>query len=115
MSHLPVFLLVILLGVGIDSAIPVLCQASGAEHAAYRQVSISIKGMMCSSCGQEIEKSLKKVAGVTEVKVDVPNDLATVSYDERKVTPRQLAEVIRKAGYEAKLQSEGHSPPPSGR
>jgi len=106
MRHLPGVLLVVILAVGVAVAVPAVCPASGVEQPAQRQVVIIIKGMMCSSCGQEIEKSLKKVAGVGTVKVDVPNDRATVSYDERKVTPRQLAESIRKAGYEASLPTE---------
>lgn len=108
MRHLPGIFLTVFLACAVDIAIPALCPSSGAEHAAQRQVVISIKGMMCSSCGQEIEKILKKVVGVGAVKVDVPSDRATVSYDERKVTPRQLLEAIRNAGYEAMLPAEAH-------
>jgi len=115
MHRLPGIFLMVLIAVGVDVAIPPMCPVSGAEQAAQHQVVISIKGMMCSSCGQEIEKTLKKVAGVGAVKVDVPNDRATVSYDERKVTPRQLAEAIRKAGYEAMLPTEAHPTPTAGR
>lgn len=114
MRYLPRLFLLYLLAVGLGVVIPLLCQASAAEQTAYRQVVISIKGMMCSSCGQEIEKTLGRIAGVGPVKVDVPNDRATVSYDERKATPRQLVEAIRKAGYEANLPAEGN-PTPLGR
>jgi copper chaperone CopZ len=115
MRHLPGVLLVVLLAVGVAVAIPAVCPAAGAEQPVQRQVVITIKGMMCSSCGQEIEKTLKKVTGVGMVTVDVPNDRATVSYDERKVTPRQLAEAIRKAGYEAILPAEVPPAQPAGR
>jgi len=71
-----------------------------------RQVVLTIKGMMCASCGQEVEKVLKKVVGVGAVQVDVVHDRATVTYDERKVTPRQMVEAIRKAGYDASLPTE---------
>ena len=115
MRHLPCLFLLYLLAVGLDVDIPSLCLASAAEQTAYRQVVISIKGMMCSSCGQEIEKTLGRMAGVGPVKMDVPNDRATVSYDERKATPRQLVEAIRKAGYEANLPAESHSSLPAAR
>ena len=111
MRHLPGILLTVIIVLTPVAVIPALSQATDSEQPAHRQVVISIKGMMCSSCGQEIEKSLKKVAGVGAVRVDVPNDRATVFYDERKVTPRQLVEVIRKAGYEATLPAESPAPP----
>jgi P-type Cu+ transporter len=111
MHNLPGILLTVYIILGPAVAIPARCQAADSEQPAHRRVVISITGMMCSSCGQEIEKSLKKVAGVGTVKVDVPNDRVTVSYDERKVTPRQLAESIRKAGYEATLPAESPAPP----
>ena len=111
MGNLPVILLTVIIVLGPFAAITSLCHASDSEQSDRRQVVISIKGMMCSSCGQEIEKSLKKVAGVSAIRVDVPNDRAIVSYDERKVTPRQLVEVIRKAGYEATLPAESPAPP----
>jgi len=106
MRHLSGILLGLYIILCSIADIPALCQTTDLELPANRQVVISIKGMMCSSCGQEIEKSLRKVAGVRTIWVDVPNDRATVSYDERKVTPRQLAESIRKAGYEASLPTE---------
>ena len=113
MRHLSGILLMAFLAISADVAIPALCPAFGAEQPIQRQVVITIKGMMCSSCGQEVEKTLKKVTGVGAVQVDVPSDRATVFYDERKVTPRQLAEAIRKAGYEAILPAEVHSSSPS--
>ncbi len=74
---------------------------SGATQAPQSRVVITIKGMICASCGGEIEKTLNKMVGVVAVKVDLPTDRATVTYDQRKVTPPQLVEAIRKAGYEA--------------
>ena len=103
MRHLHFILFMSLIVVGVEATNPAVCPASGPEQSAQRQVVISIKGMMCSSCGREIEKILKKVAGVSAVNVDVPNDRATVFYDVRKITPQQLAAAIRNAGYEALL------------
>jgi copper chaperone CopZ len=94
-------LLRVLLAVGVACSAPPVLPASGAEQTAHRQVIITIKGMMCASCGREIEKTLSKVAGVVTAKVDLPNDRAAVIYDPRRVTPHQLAEAIRKSGYEA--------------
>ena len=108
------FLLVLVVAAAAPTGAP-LSPAFGAEVPGHRQVVITIKGMMCASCGKEVEKSLKKVTGVVGVTVDVPNDRVTVTYEELKTTPRQLAEAIRKAGYEVILPAEGHPAPAAGR
>ncbi len=115
MQHLPTVLLRVLLVIGLTLSVPSLLSASGAEQPGNRRVVITIKGMMCASCSHEIEKSLNKVAGVVMVTVDLSQDRATVIYDERKVTSRHLAEVIRKAGYEAILPNEAPTAPLPGR
>ncbi len=113
MRQFPGTILSLLLSLVVSGFLP--CGASGTEQPHVSQVVITIRGMICSSCGKEIEKSLKKLDGVGAVRVDLPSDRATVSYDERKVTPRQLADAIRKAGYEALLPAEPPLSPPKGR
>jgi copper chaperone CopZ len=115
MHHLLAPLIRFLLTVGILFSVQPVLPGWGAEQIVQRRVVIGIKGMMCASCGQEIEKILTRVTGVVTVKVDLSYDRATVTYDEHKVTPHHLAEVIRKAGYEAMLPGEAHPLPPSGR
>ena len=82
--------------------------ADGSDSASVlRETVILIQGMMCASCGQEVAGALKKLDGVGEVRVDVKGDRAVVSYDDRKVTPRQMVDAVRKAGFEAKLPEPG--------
>ena len=111
MRHLPGMLLLLSVAVTFPAE-SVVQPASGAEQPALRQIVLTVRGMMCASCGREVEKSLKKVAGVVTVVVDVSGDRATVTYDERKVTPRQLAEAARKTGYEVLLPAEAPHPAP---
>lgn len=115
MRQFPGIVLLVTLALGTPFAAAMVSPVFGAEQPVHSQVVITVRGMMCASCGQEIHKTLKKMAGVVAVVVDVPNDRATVTYDERKVTPRQLAEAIRKAGYEAILPSVAHPAPAAGR
>lgn len=84
----------------------------GAGIKTQRQIVITVKGMMCASCGKEIDKTLRKVPGVLSVTVDVPGDRVTITYDETVTHPRQLSEAIRKAGYEAVLPAETRPLPP---
>ena len=46
----------------------------------------AIKGMHCASCVLLIERSLRKVAGISQATVNLATEKATVSYDSVKVT-----------------------------
>jgi copper chaperone CopZ len=101
--HFPGAFLRVLIFFGVVCLVQSLRTGYCVERPANPQVVITIKGMMCASCGREIEKNLNKVSGVVSIKVDSANDRATINYDRSKVTPQQLVEVIRKSGYEAIL------------
>lgn len=72
--------------------------------------SFSIKGMHCASCVIVLEESLRKVDGVSEAYVNLASEKATVTYDESKVTDKELSSAVSNVGYQAlvgeELQSE---------
>ncbi|OPY67897.1 MAG: Copper-transporting P-type ATPase [Syntrophorhabdaceae bacterium PtaU1.Bin034] len=58
---------------------------------------LNIQDMTCMHCTMAVEKALKAVPGVTDVKVDLAGKKAVVTGSaERSV----LAEAVTKAGYE---------------
>ena len=59
---------------------------------------INIEGMHCASCATNIERSLKKVNGVSEVNVSVIGKKAFVELDE-KVSDEELKKAVARAGY----------------
>ena len=59
---------------------------------------INIEGMHCASCATNIERSLKKVSGVSEVNVSVIGKKAFVQIDE-KVSDDELKKAVARAGY----------------
>ncbi len=61
--------------------------------------SIRIGGMDCASCAINIERSLKKVAGVQSVNVNFASGKALVEFDEEKVPEDEIGKAIEKAGY----------------
>lgn len=61
---------------------------------------IKISGMSCAHCVARVEKSLKDVDGVKEVKVDLETGKATVKYDPKKVEPSKLEDAVKEAGYD---------------
>ena len=62
---------------------------------------LDLEGMHCASCVGRIERSLKKVAGVTEADVNLATNRARVAYDPAQTTPPALVAAIEKAGYGA--------------
>jgi Cu+-exporting ATPase len=68
--------------------------------------SLSLFGMHCSSCAGVIEKSLKKVEGVTDAKVNFAAEKAMVLYDATTVDIEELIEAVEKTGYKAMVVNE---------
>lgn len=67
-----------------------------------RETVITVEGMVCGSCTAAVEQALKRLDGIAAAKADLKADLVRVRYDGEKVTPRQMAEAIRKGGYRAR-------------
>lgn len=72
-----------------------------------KTVTLNVEGMTCQSCAGTVEKSLKKVSGVKEAKVDLKNNIATITLASTKTTTALLIKAVSDAGFEA---SEGTVP-----
>ncbi|HHY76509.1 MAG TPA: heavy-metal-associated domain-containing protein [Firmicutes bacterium] len=62
-------------------------------------VRMKVKGMSCSHCERRVADALKK-AGASDSVVSAKDGSATVTFDPDKVSPQQLAQAVRDAGYE---------------
>nr|WP_297352985.1 heavy metal translocating P-type ATPase [uncultured Caldimonas sp.] len=60
---------------------------------------LPVTGMTCASCVTRVEKSLKKVPGVTDVSVNLATEEAYVQ-SNGQASVATLADAVRKAGYE---------------
>lgn len=67
---------------------------------------IKISGMSCAACAARIEKSLKKLEGVTNANVNFAIEKATIEYDGALVDPNRFDEVIQKLGYKVIKEDE---------
>lgn len=63
----------------------------------------SVQGMHCASCVTVLERSLKKVPGVTGAVVNLATEKATVDFDPNIVTDKHLSEAVSGVGYKANL------------
>jgi Cu+-exporting ATPase len=62
---------------------------------------LDLQGMHCASCVARIERSLKKVAGVTDASVNLATNRARVTFDPLQVTQEAMIAAVEKAGYGA--------------
>lgn len=67
---------------------------------------IGIDGMTCDNCVRRVEKALRGVNGVTEVRVDLKAARATVTFDTTKTHMPDLHDAILKSGYKPTGASE---------
>lgn len=73
---------------------PVLSQS-------VQAVELEIQGMHCAACAASIERSVKKMDGVSEITVNLVTNQAHVVYDPKTVKLREIQERIKKAGFQA--------------
>ena len=65
------------------------------------EVEFVVGGMTCASCAGRVQRGLGELEGVAEARVNLATRHATVAYDPREITPRELTAAISSAGYEA--------------
>lgn len=73
-----------------------------------RAVTLDIDGMTCASCVNRIERKLGKLPGVT-ASVNLPLETARVTAPA-DLEDSELIEVIRKAGYDARVEAPKKAP-----
>lgn len=65
-----------------------------------KTVKFQLETLTCPSCIGKIEGVLNKELGVEEAKVLFNSSKVKVKYDEEKVSPKRLEELIEKVGYQ---------------
>ena len=70
---------------------------------------LQISGMHCAMCVQTVEKSIAKLPGVRDVRVNLASEKANVDFDARMVSIPDLQKAVRDAGYDANPVSEEES------
>ena len=71
-----------------------------AAMAANAQTAVlDVRNMTCGLCPITVKKSLEKVPGVTDAKVDFDKKMATVKFDADKVNTAALVKATTEAGF----------------
>ncbi len=66
---------------------------------ANKRLSLPVTGMTCASCASNIERSIRKLPGVSEASVNFASEELAVELDEEKTGPADVAGQVEKAGY----------------
>ena len=64
-----------------------------------KKIKINVKGMHCPSCEMLIKESLEETAGVKNAELSHKNETATVTYDETKISEKEIKKIIQEEGY----------------
>lgn len=64
-----------------------------------REVEIKVEGMHCTGCSSRLEKVLNQLDGVHTANVSLENKIASVKFDENKISFEELLNAIEDAGF----------------
>jgi len=73
--------------------------------------SINVSGMTCGGFVANVTLALSALSGVSKVDVSLPKNVATVNFDEGRISLDALRSAIRAAGYgvvDAPVATSGH-------
>ncbi|MCP4113604.1 MAG: copper-translocating P-type ATPase [Desulfobacteraceae bacterium] len=64
-----------------------------------QKITIPVSGMTCVNCAMNIERSVKKLEGVTQASVNFASEQASVTFDSQVLKVSDIIEKIQKAGF----------------
>ena len=67
---------------------------------------LHINGMHCASCSTNIERTLSKKDGISNIIVNFARKSANIKFDEKKITQNQIIDEIKALGFVAITQEE---------
>jgi copper chaperone len=93
MQRFILVLLIAALAVGLVSA----------QATAPKTVKLAVAGMKCENCVAKVDKALRGVEGVKDVKVDLKKQTALVTLASASVKPEVLFKAVDDAGFKAAI------------
>jgi len=69
-------------------------------------MTFDVKGMTCAACSAHVEKSVRKLEGVSEVTVSLLTNSMEVRFDPAAVTPDAICKAVASGGYSASPRGE---------
>ena len=69
-------------------------------------MTFDVKGMTCAACSAHVEKSVRKLEGVSDVAVSLLTNSMEVQFDPAAVTPDAICRAVASGGYSASPRGE---------
>ena len=66
-----------------------------------KDIKLKIAGMHCTGCSSRLEKVLNNIEGVEKAKGSFEEEEAVITYDNEKVSEKQIIIEIEEAGFKA--------------
>ncbi|MEY8353597.1 heavy metal translocating P-type ATPase [Lachnospiraceae bacterium 54-53] len=70
---------------------------------------LNIRGMTCAACAQRIEKTVRKLSGISQATVNLASEKLFVEYDSSSLELSAIKAAVAKIGYEVAEKSENAS------
>lgn len=103
MRHLRIAL--IALAIGAAPSLSLAADAAARPVASARQtVTLDVRNMTCAACPITVKKSLTRVPGVIDAKVDFDRHIAVVTYDPSRAGVAALTKATTDAGYPSSIK-----------
>ena len=64
-----------------------------------------VKGMHCASCASNIERTVKKIAGVENISVNNGTENAKITFDSKMTSPEIINQNLEPLGYSLVIQT----------
>ena len=69
-----------------------------------KRVVVGIEGMHCATCASLIEKSIRRIDGVSNVEVSFGSNSAFVEYEDDRVDLKNITKAVEDAGYKVVME-----------
>jgi Cu+-exporting ATPase len=89
---------------GIPASVVQAVEESGYD-VAIAKTTLHVGEMTCASCVSSVEDALRAVPGVVDANVNLATERATVRSIAGTVSQQELAEAVRRAGYETNVEA----------
>jgi len=70
-----------------------------------KETTFQVTGMTCAACSSRIEKVLSKLEGVEEANVNLALEKATIKFDAKQITEKEIQAKIENIGYGVAMES----------
>ncbi len=79
-------------------------QATSNKLEKSKTIKLEVKGMSCrQGCANGLDATLKKVSGIIKSKTSFDNNNSEITFDELKITEKEIIAIVEKRGFKAKL------------